>query len=141
MALIVAEQAAFGVEQSLDALDGFLGLDKRLKEAVTDWQVRPGGNALNDHSDAEYDAAVLGRLASLHAEAVAWIAPLERAWPRAHRYQLRLTDAMARVLDGDQRYIASARVESYHGVWFELHEELILLAGRTRADEVAAGRA
>ena len=42
---------------------------------------------------------------------------------------------------GNGKYIASPRVDSYHGVWFELHEDLILLAGRTRADEVAAGRA
>jgi len=39
------------------------------------------------------------------------------------------------------RFIASPRVDSYHSAWFELHEELILLTGRTRADEVAAGRA
>ena len=39
------------------------------------------------------------------------------------------------------RYVASPRVDSYHGAWFELHEELIGLAGRTRAEEVAAGRA
>jgi pyruvate,orthophosphate dikinase len=32
-------------------------------------------------------------------------------------------------------------VDSYHSAWFELHEDLILLAGRNRADEVAAGRA
>ena len=48
---------------------------------------------------------------------------------------------MSAVAGGDQRFIASPRVDSYHSVWFELHEELILLAGRTRADEVAAGRA
>ena len=42
---------------------------------------------------------------------------------------------------GDGRYVASPRVDSYHGIWFELHEDLIGLAGRTRADEVAAGRA
>jgi pyruvate, orthophosphate dikinase len=42
---------------------------------------------------------------------------------------------------GDHRYIASPRVDSYHSIWFEFHEDLILLAGRTRADEVAAGRA
>ena len=42
---------------------------------------------------------------------------------------------------GDQRYVASPRVDSYHGIWFELHEDLIQLAGRNRADEVAAGRA
>jgi pyruvate,orthophosphate dikinase len=32
-------------------------------------------------------------------------------------------------------------VDSYHGIWFELHEDLIGLAGRTRAAEVEAGRA
>ena len=37
--------------------------------------------------------------------------------------------------------MASPSVDSYHGVWFELHETLILLAGRNRADEAAAGRA
>ena len=54
---------------------------------------------------------------------------LDAGWPDGH--------AMA----GDQRYVASPRVDSYHGVWFELHEDLIALAGRRRADEVAAGRA
>ena len=43
--------------------------------------------------------------------------------------------------DGDGRYVASPRVDSYHGVWFELHEDLIQLAGRTREEEAAAGRA
>ena len=42
---------------------------------------------------------------------------------------------------GDGKYVASPRVDSYHSIWFELHEDLILLAGRNRADEVAAGRA
>ncbi len=32
-------------------------------------------------------------------------------------------------------------VDSYHTLWFELHEELIQALGRTRADEAAAGRA
>jgi hypothetical protein len=32
-------------------------------------------------------------------------------------------------------------VDSYHSIWFELHEELIRLAGRTREDESSAGRA
>ncbi len=32
-------------------------------------------------------------------------------------------------------------IDSYHTVWFELHEELIALSGLTREDEAAAGRA
>ncbi|MEA2621629.1 MAG: pyruvate, orthophosphate dikinase [Chloroflexota bacterium] len=139
--LLSREQDAFGAERANAALDAFLDLDRRVKEAVTDWQVRSADGSLNDHSDAGYDAAVLERLASIHAEAAAWIDPLGAHWPRAARYGTRLAGAMDRVREGDQRYVASARVDSYHGVWFELHEDLILLAGRTRADEVAAGRA
>jgi hypothetical protein len=32
-------------------------------------------------------------------------------------------------------------IDSFHTVWFELHEDLIGLLGRTRAEEAAAGRA
>jgi pyruvate,orthophosphate dikinase len=32
-------------------------------------------------------------------------------------------------------------LDSYHTVWFELHEDLIRLAGRTREAEATAGRA
>ena len=49
--------------------------------------------------------------------------------------------AVERARAGDGRYVASPRVDSYHGIWFELHEDLIALAGRTRAAEVEAGRA
>jgi hypothetical protein len=37
--------------------------------------------------------------------------------------------------------VASPRVDSYHSVWIELHEDLIRLSGRLRSDEAAAGRA
>ncbi|TMD67087.1 MAG: hypothetical protein E6I84_04175 [Chloroflexi bacterium] len=57
------------------------------------------------------------------------------------RYLARLDRALTAAKGGDQRFVASPRVDSYHGVWFELHEELILLAGRSRAEESAAGRA
>ena len=53
----------------------------------------------------------------------------------------RLARALERARAGDGKYVASPRVDSFHGAWFELHEDLIVLAGRTRADEAAAGRA
>ena len=56
-------------------------------------------------------------------------------------YAARLERATAAAQAGDGRFIASPRVDSYHSAWFELHEDLILHAGRTRADEVKAGRA
>ena len=113
-----------------------------MKDTVTAWQLRdPGAQLLNDHSDAAYDRAVLDRLAALHADAVAWLTPHEAGCPRLAGYRVRLGRAAEAAQAGDGRFVASPRVDSYHGIWFELHEDLIQLAGRTRADEVAAGRA
>ena len=96
---------------------------------------------VNDHTDVPYDAAVLDRLAAVHADAAAWFSGAAAGPRRLTDYQARLARALERAHDGDGRYVASPRVDSYHGIWFELHEDLILLAGRRREDEVAAGRA
>jgi hypothetical protein len=100
-----------------------------------------GEQQFNDHTDAAYDRSVLDRLGALHADAVAWLRPLEERLARLAGYRARLERAAAAARNGEQAYVASPRVDSYHTVWFELHEELIQLAGRTRAEEVAAGRA
>jgi len=142
-ALLDAERASWGRAAASAALDAFIGLDQRTKDTVTAWQLRDDadGQVLNDHADAAYDARILDRLAALHADAIAWLSPLETGPPSLAAYGVRLARALERALGGDQRYVASPRVDSYHGIWFELHEDLIRLAGRSREDEVAAGRA
>ena len=143
--------AAFGTETErlggeaacVRMLDEFLALDHRMKDAVTAWQLRDAGGeqTFNDHSDAAYDAAVLDRLAALHADTAAWLASRAAALPRLDGYRARLQQALELARAGDQRYVASPRVDSYHGIWFELHEDLIRLAGRRRSEEAAASRA
>jgi len=140
---IAADTEHWGADNALAALDAFLALDHRMKETVTAWQMREvdGAQTFNDHADAEYDAKVLDDLAALHADASAWLRPLVAGLPRLEAYHERLERAAAAARGGDSRFVASPRVDSYHGAWFELHEDLILLARRNRADEVAAGRA
>ncbi|HJW23101.1 MAG TPA: pyruvate, phosphate dikinase [Candidatus Limnocylindrales bacterium] len=135
--------ARWGRERAGAALEEFVVLDRRMKEAVTAWQVRTvdGQEVLNDHADPVHDARVLGELGALHTAASAWLAGLATAAPRLAAYAARLDRANAAAQAGDTRYVASPRVDSYHAAWFELHEDLILHAGRTRAAEVAAGRA
>jgi len=137
------DREAWGVENASAALDGFLPLDQRMKVIVTAWQMREvdGEQVMNDHSDAEYDAGVLADFAALHGDAAVWLATLVEGLARLGDYLRRLERAAGKVGAGDHAYIASPRIDSYHNVWFELHEDLILLAGRTREDEVAAGRA
>ncbi len=141
--MIAADSEAWGVANATAALDAFIALDHKMKDIVTAWQMKEveGEQVLNDHADAEYDAAVLKRLADLHLETTAWIAPLIAGLPRLASYGRRLDAAAERAATGDGMYIASPRVDSYHGVWFELHEDLIRLSGKTREEEVAAGRA
>ncbi|HSQ37624.1 MAG TPA: pyruvate, phosphate dikinase [Acidimicrobiia bacterium] len=141
--LIDVDRGQWGPANAEAALHAFLPLDHRMKAVVTGWQMREvdGQQTMNDHSNAAYDAAVLADLRALHADVAAWLGPLGAGLPRLTEYGARLDRAAAFVGDGDHRYIASPRVDSYHSIWFEFHEDLILLAGRTRADEVAAGRA
>jgi pyruvate, orthophosphate dikinase len=138
--LLTAEREAWGLDTATAALDAFLDIDHRVKEVVTAWQMRDE-QTVNDHSDPAYDADVLDRLAAVHADATAWLNPIEPNVPRFRDYSERLSRALDTARSGDGRYVASPRVDSYHGIWFELHEDLIQLAGRTREQESAAGRA
>jgi pyruvate,orthophosphate dikinase len=142
-ALVAAHQEQWGKAEAEAALDAFVPFDQHMKGVVTSWQMREvdGQQILNDHSDAAYDAGVLAEVAGLHAGVGPWLRGLGARLPWLGGYAARLDEAARLVAGGDARYIASPRVDSYHSVWFELHEDLILLAGRTRADEVAAGRA
>jgi pyruvate,orthophosphate dikinase len=140
---LAADRAAWGEENAAAALDELLPFDARMKEIVTGWQMREvdGKQILNDHSDSGYDESVLGAFAALHQDAVTWLQKLAGGLPRLEAYVARFDRAAARVADGDPAYLASPRLDSFHNAWFELHEDLIQLAGRTREDEVAAGRA
>jgi pyruvate,orthophosphate dikinase len=140
---IAADSAAWGLATAEAALDSFLDLDGRMKDIATAWQMREvnGEQTFNDHSDPAYDAEVLARLDALHGDVSAWLPALLAGLPRLAAYRDRLERAAAAARAGDGRYLASPRVDSYHSIWFEMHQDLILLAGRKRSDEVAAGRA
>ena len=137
------ERQEWGDANAATALDSFIGYDRRVKETVTAWQMRDanGEQQVNDHSDAAYDASVLDGLNVVHREVGEWLDAQSESVSRFGDYRRRLDLAMSAVNAGDHRYVASPRVDSYHSAWFELHEELILLAGSSRAEEVAAGRA
>ena len=138
-ALFAANRASVGEARSVAVLDEFHALDGRMKEIVTGWQMRDvaGEQVLNDHTDTAYDGRLLEALSELHSETVDWLSPLASAVRRFAVYGTRLTRAVDLARGGDQRFIASPRVDSYHSVWFELHEDLIRLAGKRRSDDTA----
>ncbi len=140
---IAADRASWGADNAAVALDDLLPFDHRMKLIMTGWQMREvdGQQILNDHSDEAYDAVVLADFQSLHEDTSAWLGRLSEGLPRLGLYRDRLQRAGERVAAGETNYLASPRVDSFHSVWFELHEDLIRLAGRTREEEAAAGRA
>jgi pyruvate,orthophosphate dikinase len=141
---VYAEERA-GCEQHMgDVLDGFHAPNTLFKEVVTAWQLRKvnGADVPNDHTDAAYDGSVLRRLREdVHGAIVPLVDKASSELARLGRYGERLHEALARIEKGEHEYIAHPLKESYHTIWFELHEELIRLAGRDRASEAAAGRA
>lgn len=107
-----------------------------LKQLMTDWQVTEvaGEPVSNDHSDKAYDARIIDRLGTLHEQMEPVLAAFAASLPRLARYAERLEAALAQAEDGEIAYVSGARIDSYHTVWFELHEELLRILDRTRQE-------
>jgi hypothetical protein len=114
--------------------ESFGPLNREVLQLCTDWQVRPGG-ALNDHRDAAYDWSVIDRLAAVDERAGPLLRRLGGAVPWFAPYRERLRSARRRVEDGEHDWFTSPRVDSYHTVWMELHEDLLAALGRERGNE------
>ncbi|MGW4124654.1 hypothetical protein [Nocardia sp. NPDC004711] len=118
----------------------FDSYNSRFKQLVTDWQLIDGERP-NDHTDADYDNTIIRRLSDLHANFLELVARMAGIAPLLSDYPRRFTDALGRITAGEHRWLAAPLIDSYHTVWFELHENLIGLAGLSRVAEAAAGRA
>jgi hypothetical protein len=124
-------------ERELDKLfDGFLPVNRRLRDVCSAWQTRPDGTP-NDHSDGAYDDTIRNRLDDVHSAIGAVLRRMEVVEPRLAGYRPRLKEALDRFDDGDSNWLASPLMDSYHTVWMQLHQELILMLGLTRADDEA----
>ncbi|MGQ0620316.1 MAG: hypothetical protein ACT4QA_10405 [Panacagrimonas sp.] len=111
-------------------------INRELKSLITQWQsMSVGGKQVpNDHSDAVHDGRILDRLASLHERAEALLARMAARLPRLGRYATRLGDALDRALNGEHEWVSGIRCDSYHTVWFEMHEDLLRLLGLKREE-------
>jgi len=121
-------------ERLRSGYEGFAALDPTVKAVCTAWQVRDlDAGVVNDHSDADYDAGVVARLGTVHVEAVAAIDALAAAMPRFEPYRHRLDAAYGRVRAGDGDALTKPLSGSYHDVWMELHEDLLVTLGMERS--------
>jgi hypothetical protein len=116
------------------AYERFLPLNRELLRVCSDWQVRSAGMP-NDHRDQTYDWSVLDRLQTLDERIGPVVSRLGRAVERFAGYRPRLRAALAHVDEGDTEWLTSPRLDSYHTVWMQLHEDLLLALGRDRSAE------
>ncbi|WP_067829028.1 pyruvate, phosphate dikinase [Nocardia inohanensis] len=138
--LLIEERGSIDHAAVTAAYDEFCVYNADLKVIITDWQMKDPAT-VNDHADAEYDAGVLARLHDTHRNLRPLIARIGGIAPRLSGYLARLDRAVEKIAEGDHTWVARPIMDSYHTVWFELHEDLIGLCGLTRAEEAAAGRA
>jgi hypothetical protein len=118
----------------LDTFHKFLPVNRRLRDLCMAWQVRPDGS-VNDHSDDGYDADIRDRLEDIDDVVGPLLKRFSDDLPRMAAYRPRLTEALDRLDDGDDAYLASPLIDSYHTVWMHIHQELVLALGMTRKED------
>lgn len=114
----------------------FEEVNRELKALMTDWQTRTvGGVALpNDHSDPAHDERIIDRLGRFHDRIAALLESLAGCLPRLAVYRDGLLEALERAEDGEIAFVSDVGCESYHTLWFDLHEELLRLSGTERVE-------
>lgn len=124
-------------EPVASAYRSFLRHNPALLELCTRWQVRETGDVtvVNDHTDRGYDQALVDELVSLDAAVGPVCDRLAGALQRFSGYRPRFTNALDRVRGGELDWFTKPTIDSYHTVWFELHEHLLATLGIERGSE------
>jgi hypothetical protein len=127
--LLAVERETVDPAAANQVYERFLVMNAGLKPLISQWQLT------RDSASQDDAAAVLAGVDGLHRDVLPVIAAASELVPRLGVYAERLDAALRRAREGDMSWLTRPMVDSYHTVWFELHEELIGMANRTRADE------
>ena len=100
----------------------FMALNRELLSLCTDWQRRAS-------------ADVAHRLGAVDDSAQPIVARLAAAVPRFATYGPRLAAARQRFERGETEWLTKPLIDSYHTIWFELHEDLLCTLGMERSEE------
>jgi hypothetical protein len=120
----------------LAAVARFEEVNRELKALMTDWQTRTvAGVALpNDHSDPAHDDRIIDRLGRFHDRIDPLLGQFAALVPRLEVYREGLLEALEKAEDGDIAFVSDVGCESYHTLWFDLHEDLLRLSGTERVE-------
>jgi len=113
------------MERLKETYKEFLHFNVPVKELSARWQ-----SVSDDASRFE----VIDELHEIEEKVAPSLLSAGEVVPRFGAYHVRLADALERAAE-DHRYIVSPTVDSFHTVWFECHEDYLLMLGRTREQE------
>lgn len=136
--LVASELDRAGARDAVRGIyDRFLQINHEMLAVCTAWQLRDvdDAQAINDHGDADYDQSVIMRLVAIHDRVRPVTADLRERFARFAGYGDRLRAALERVVAGEHEWFTKPVIDSYHTVWFELHEDLLCTLGIERSSE------
>ncbi len=139
--LIADELSTSGQREPVEGgYNRFLAINQHMLGCCTQWQIRTvnGTEVPNDHRDPAHDAEAIARLAKIDDAVQPVAADLADALARFAGYSERLASARAKVESGDTDWFTKPLIDSYHTVWFELHEDLLATLGIDRSKEATS---
>ena len=111
----------------------FLELNEELKQLCNDWQLKDGEP--NDHTDAAYDQGILDRLHDLNERSQPVVGAFGSVAHRFAGYAPRLGHTVKAFASGETKMFTGVMCGSFHDVWMELHEDLLVTQKIDRAAE------
>lgn len=110
----------------------------QIKELCTRWQLRSSTSSnpiLNDHTDEAYDQGIIGELRKFHGSAARTCRDLGEVVERFDIYEVRLGNALAAIEAGHTEQFTQPLSDSYHDIWMELHQDLLLTLNLQRGEK------
>lgn len=116
--------------------DQFEQINNNLKQVITDWQtVEIGGKKItNEHNDRDYDDKIIRRLGDIHERIEPVLDRMASREMRFNIYKAKLLNAIEKAEEGEIVWVSDTKCESYHTVWFEMHEDVLRILGREREE-------
>lgn len=108
--------------------ESFLAVNGGMKELCARWQ-----SLATEDKPGRWEA--VEELAAIDEQAQPTLRDAGRIVGRFDTYGTRLHAALERLQEGDERFFTGVTVDSYHTVWFECHEDFLLMTGRDRVAE------
>ena len=126
----ISSISGLNLESVIKTLNDGVSLGRLVKIDDT-FLLSPAGRMI---LDSEYDEKIIDKLGVIHEKFEPVLSIMVESIGRFANYSAKLIKALEKSEDGELEWVSDAKLDSYHTVWFELHEDLLRLLGRSREE-------